>query len=57
MKLLKARLRSSLIQSNFEKTMLISVEKRIAVEIKKNKDVIIDKVASTAARLSALLQY
>ncbi|XP_068122030.1 zinc finger MYM-type protein 1-like [Hyperolius riggenbachi] len=55
LKILKSRLRSSLSQQNLESLMLIAVEKQVALNIKSDKDKIIDRFAKTSPELSSLL--
>lgn len=55
LKLVKTRLRSSLTQENLESLMIIAIEKDIALELKNNKEKIIDRFAMSSKELSALL--
>ena len=55
LKLIKTRLRSSLTQENLESLMIIAIEKDLALELKNNKEDIIDKFARSSKELSSLL--
>ena len=57
LKLVKTRLRSSLTQENLESLMImiIAIEKDLALELKNNKEKIIDKFALSSKKLSSLL--
>ena len=52
--ILKTRLRFPLTQDNLEALMLIAVEKNIALQLKNDKERIIDKFALTSKELSSL---
>ena len=51
LKLVKTRLRSSLTQENLETLMIIAIEKDLALELKSNKEKIIDKFAMSSKEL------
>ena len=55
LKLVKTRLRSSLTQENLESLMIMAIEKDLALELKNNKEKIIDKFAMSSKELSSLL--
>ena len=55
LKLVKTMLRSSLTQENLESLIIIPIEKDLALELKDNKEEIIDKFAASSKELSSLL--